>query len=68
MKSRFYINDMDLVYGDFNYIVTPEGKQIEYSFMCNNENDFPPDDYRLVYETDNDDHRIIVDPYGINDF
>lgn len=69
-KNRFYINGMDLSFGDFNYVVTSEGKEIEYSYMCSNKNDFPPDNcgYRLVYETDDDNYRIIADPYGMNDF
>lgn len=43
------------------------------SNLCCNEKHFLPKDYgyKLVYETDTDDYRVIVDPYGmrdINDF
>jgi len=66
MKNRFYINDEDSHWGDFNYVVTPEGKKIEYSYLCTREGDAPPKDrnYILAYETNGEDYSIIVDPYN----
>lgn len=66
-KNRFYLCYGDLEFCDFNYVVTPEGKQIEYSFLCIGDEDFPPVGYRLVYETDDDNYRIIANPYNIMD-
>jgi len=67
MKNRFYINEQDSHWGDFNYVITPEGKKIEYSFLCTRNENNPPNDcgYRLAYETNNDDYGIIVDPFNM---
>ena len=67
MKNRFYINEDDSHNGEFNYVVTPEGKKIEYSYMCTHSEHNPPDGqgYKLAYETDTENYRIIVDPYGM---
>lgn len=69
MKNRFYIREEDSHNGEFNYVVTPEGKEIEYSYMCTRSQDNPPEDrgYRLVYQTDKDNYEIIVDPFGMRD-
>lgn len=66
MNNRFYINDEDYNFGDYNHVITPGGEEIPYSYMCSG-NRNPPIDYRLVFETDTDDYRIVVDPCGIQD-
>lgn len=68
MKNRFYINEETSYWGDFNYVVTPEGAKIQYSFLCTREGDNPPKNcgYRLAYETNNDNYGIVIDPYHMN--
>ena len=67
MKNRFYINEEDSHWGDFNYVVTAEGEKIEYSFLCTREGHNPPENcgYRLVYETNEDNYCIVVNPFNI---
>jgi len=66
MKNRFYLNSEDSFFGNSNYLVFNDGKKIEYSFWCSDDDDFPPQDcgYRLVYKCgDDEDFRIV---YGLN--
>jgi hypothetical protein len=45
MKYRFYINEEDREFGDTNFVIDSEGKEIEYSFMCSNEYSYPPEGF-----------------------
>jgi hypothetical protein len=66
MKYRYYINDQDSHFGEFNYLFTPEGEQIAYSYMCDRPEDYPPKNrgYKLVYESETE-VSIQIDPYGM---
>jgi hypothetical protein len=68
MKNRFYIDNKAEKSLDFNYVITPQGQEIKYSFLYTKEEHNPPKEYRLVYETDDDDYSIICDPFGVDDF
>lgn len=67
MHHRLYINENDLYYGDFNIAILNNQKEIEYSFWCSGENDFPPSNcgYKLVYESEKCDFTIKRNPYNI---
>jgi len=54
--------------GDTSFVITDEGKEIEYSFMCSSSYSFPPEDcgYRLVYENNEGNFRIKYNPYSMD--
>ena len=60
MRYRFYINADTLYFRETNLVITPDGKEIEYSYMCSNKDSFPPDNcgYKLVYENEEGNFRI----------
>lgn len=67
MNYRYYINEEDSHNGEFNYLITPDGETIEYSYACQG-NQMPPEGfgYRLVYETDDESTCTFeIDPYGM---